>query len=178
MGTITAQIIIGDTHPNHGGIYPTHYLYLLENHRATWLLTEQSLLVEQKTSDRTISWSATLDGMLEDALLMVSLYIHKDPQMRKMINQDLLREDNHSFDYYNFYTKEERTCLYEKNRATDFSGKMIVNVFEGSTLMSHLKILEQYSMELEVAMPVYSRTFSMWSNSTIIKGSLLAEDID
>ncbi len=40
MGTHTAQILIGDSHPNHGGIIPSYALFLSENSRAVWILAE------------------------------------------------------------------------------------------------------------------------------------------
>ncbi len=38
MGTLTAQILIGSGHIYHGGIDPTHSLYLSENDKGVALL--------------------------------------------------------------------------------------------------------------------------------------------
>ena len=33
MATLTPQILVGIPHPNHGGINPSHFLFLSENNR-------------------------------------------------------------------------------------------------------------------------------------------------
>jgi hypothetical protein len=33
MATLTAQILVGGSHPNQGGINPSHYLFLSESSR-------------------------------------------------------------------------------------------------------------------------------------------------
>lgn len=38
MAAYTAQALVGQAHPNHGGITPTHRLYLSENSRPAWIL--------------------------------------------------------------------------------------------------------------------------------------------
>jgi|TARA_B100001971_G_C18207592_1_gene548595 hypothetical protein len=43
MGSFTTQILVGSGDSNHGGIYPTHFMYLSENDRPAWILMGQNV---------------------------------------------------------------------------------------------------------------------------------------
>lgn len=75
MGTITAQILIGTGHPYHGGIIPTHALWLSENSRPAWRCHpfERSLDPKEHWEERQCVWIPTYDNMLEDGLLLAAL---------------------------------------------------------------------------------------------------------
>jgi len=49
MGTLTAQFLVGKTHPNHGGINPTHYLFLSENSRPVFTLLKENIYADRRT---------------------------------------------------------------------------------------------------------------------------------
>ena len=66
MGTMTAQILVGSSHPNHDGIQPTHWLFLSENSKSAWVLTSQNIFEEDITTNQII-WIPSIDNMLEDA---------------------------------------------------------------------------------------------------------------
>jgi hypothetical protein len=172
MGTITAQLLIGEAHPNHGGIYPTHVLYLSENSRPYWILTEHNILVESSRNQKPIIWIPTVENMLEDALLMISCYVMKNPNISVTVSQNLNKRKETWVQLYEAFEKEELARLYAVNRESSARYKLVMNVFEGSTILHQLKVLEKYGMEVEVTLPVYSRSFSMWSNQMMIKGSL------
>lgn len=75
MGTISAQILIGTGHPYHGGIIPTHALWLSENSRPAWRCHpfERSLDPKEHWEERQCVWIPTCDNMLEDGLLLAAL---------------------------------------------------------------------------------------------------------
>ena len=70
MGSFTAQIIVGQAHPNHGGIIPSYYLFLSENSKPAWLLMSENIT---SNKDKQITWFPTVENMLQDALLMISV---------------------------------------------------------------------------------------------------------
>lgn len=76
MGTITAQILIGTGHPYHGGIIPTHVLWLSENSRPAWRCHpfEYHAHPEEHWEDRQCVWIPTTENMLEDGLLLATLF--------------------------------------------------------------------------------------------------------
>ncbi|WP_121661857.1 hypothetical protein [Metabacillus litoralis] len=74
MGTFTAQLLVGQAHPYEGGICGiTHTLQLSENGRPAWVLVSTN--DEKDTKITKITWIPTLEHMLEDALLMIGLYV-------------------------------------------------------------------------------------------------------
>ncbi len=76
MATFTAHILVGHSHPNHGGISPSHALFLSENSRPTWILIPLGLPgSESTTGHNSITWVPTVEHMLEDALLMIAVHV-------------------------------------------------------------------------------------------------------
>ena len=43
MATMTAQILVGNPHPYHGGINPTHKIYLSESSRPALILIREDI---------------------------------------------------------------------------------------------------------------------------------------
>jgi len=80
MSAITAQILVGQAHPNLGGINPTHYLFLSENSRPVWILVPQNLWeLESSINEKKVTWIPTVENLLEDALLMIGIHVLKNP---------------------------------------------------------------------------------------------------
>jgi hypothetical protein len=72
MSTMTAQLLIGNAHPNDGGINPEFYMYLSENGVARWTIIKENIFSESinNEDDRVAQWIPTIEHMLEDALIM------------------------------------------------------------------------------------------------------------
>ncbi len=164
MGTMTAQILVGSAHPYHDGIDPTHYLFLSENSRPSWLLTSQNLF--SNDFDRhpplrsPIVWIPTVSNMLEDALLMIAYYILRNPGVRALANSftDMKRAQRREL--YEMFTEEQREQLYQECRRIQNFPKLIVSVFHHSSIRSQVAVLEQYQMDFEVCVVCYSRMHS------------------
>ena len=78
MGTYTAQILVGHSHPYHGGIKPPHILFLSENGRSAWCL--YPILESPQESSKFFEnrvWICDPYTLLEDAMLMIGLFIRK-----------------------------------------------------------------------------------------------------
>ena len=75
MAAITATILVGTAHQNHGGIEPTHQLLLSENSRPAY-----SLFAMHSSQPQTV-WIPTVEDMLEDGLLMAGLLVVEDPEL-------------------------------------------------------------------------------------------------
>jgi hypothetical protein len=71
-------MLIGSSHPNHGGIVPTHELHLSENSRPAWLLSP----LGGHRAD-AIAWIPTVEDILEDGLLMAGLLAVGDARLRE-----------------------------------------------------------------------------------------------
>jgi len=165
MGTFTAQILVGTPHPNHGGIIPTHYLFLSENDRPAWIL-------ENKSDSQKVIWIPTVEDMLEDALLMIAIHVCKDSNIINLAKSFCKKITSERVEVYSDLKEAHRKQLYQQCRALSNFPKIIVSVFEGSTIRGQLSVLKQYQMEVEVCVPIYSRLFIPWTGKTTIKGSL------
>lgn len=173
MATFTAQILIGSAHPNHGGITPTHQLYLSENSHPAWLLVPATVAnrVPIRPSE-TVTWIPTHENMLEDALLMIALHVVRDPGVGEAAER-LLRTKTPSFaTLREDIDKQDLQHLYEKSRSADIEVKLVITVMHGSTVMGQLKALEKYRMEVEVCTPRYSRSYSRWRERIMTGGTL------
>lgn len=201
MASFTAQILIGSSHPNMGGISPTHVLYLSENGRPSWMLMpaapafvygEARGFFEAAPAGggkrgriRPPVWIPSLDHMLEDALLMVGVYVLKDGELtelireaRRQISEQMTLEhgkpvhQEEDFLELAYLSAAQRAPLYERCRALNHRYKAAVTVFGGSSLRGHVAALTNYSMDAEVCLTGFSRHYSPWSRDTIIRGSL------
>lgn len=103
MGTITTIIHVGSGHPYHGGIIPEHVLYLSENDRPVWILTEY-LPKEASQVYRMVPHSPKY--ILEDAFTFIGWvvmknplfneYFHGDPRPRSLMHFPNEQDPDHS----------------------------------------------------------------------------------
>ena len=174
MSVITAQILIGESHPNHGGIYPTHVLYLSEQGEPSWILTEHRVLVADPRKQNPIIWIPTMENMLEDALLMISHHVLKKPEIAKAFGENTCIRDKPFIRLPEEVDREQLTRLHAINQGLDMRCKLMINLFEGSSVRRHLLVLEKYGMELEVTTPIYSRAHARSRKEMVVRGSLHA----
>jgi hypothetical protein len=145
MATLTAQVLVGSAHPNHGGIEPTHYIFLSENSRPAWLLLHQNIFKEA-SDDVIATWIPTVENMLEDLLVMIAIHICQDRQVIELAKSFCTKIESDRIELYSDFEASQRQQLYQKCRnITDFP-KIIISVFSGSTIERQLPILEQYQM--------------------------------
>ena len=161
MGTMTAQILIGTPHQNHGGITPTHCLYLSENSRPAWILVPQNIFIEKEDQNYgKIVWIPTLENMLEDALLMIGLHVVQDEKIKNLAEKCFHNESPEHAALYEDIKKEDLENLYALSRQMGNRFKIIISVFRESSIMPQLKMLEKYRMDVEMCTPTYSRLYS------------------
>lgn len=172
MGTFTAQILVGGAHPNDGGmINLTHELYLSENSIPGWHLVP-SFFQNDEGRERIV-WIPTLEHMLEDALLMIGVYVLKDKELVDMANRYIKKKSNRkAIGLYDDVAKDDLLRMYERARQIESGHKIIINVFEGSSIRRQLKVLEEYEFDLEVCLSSFKREYSMWSGKKEIRGLL------
>lgn len=177
MGTLTAQILVGTSRPNHGGIAPSHYVFLYENSKPAWILTPQNVFTDlrpQKASqgDRRITWIPTVEHMLEDALLMVALYVQRDEKVRSLAAVRIRGFEEDRIELYNATEPEDRQVLYQACRSIRFEPKIVLSVFDGSTIRRQVPVLKHYDIDSEVCISSYVRAYSWWTRKVEVKGSL------
>lgn len=177
MGTLTAQILAGTSHPNHGGIVPSHYIFLYENSRPAWILTTQNVFAglryrKASQGDRRITWMPTPEHMLEDGLLMVALYVQRDEKLRSLAAVRVRGFEQDRIELYSATKPEDRQALYQACRQIRFKPKIVLSIFDGSTLRRQVSVLEHYDVDAEVCISSYVRAYSWWTHKVEVKGSL------
>ncbi len=171
MGTMTAQMLIGASHPNHDGIDLKRYLFLSENSRPAWLLVEENIF-QTTNREKRVVWVPTVESMLEDAFLMIALHVVKDQELVQLARSFSKVATSHRLELYDSFEDVQRQELYKKCRQLAMFPKIILSVFIGSSLMVQLGVIEKYDMDIEVCCPTYARLSSQWSAERLIQGSL------
>lgn len=168
--TFTAQILIGNGHPYHDGIEPSHRLYLSENSRPSWILVPEPL--GASPGGTKVTWIPTLENTLEDALLMIGIHVVKDPDLVEMASRYISSQENNWVVVNEDVEPQDMAMLYQRCRNLDNTFKLVITVFRGSSIEEQLKVLREYKMDVEVCRPYYVRLYSQWLEQTRVEGDL------
>lgn len=194
MAPVTAQLLVGHSDLYHGGIYPTHRLWLSENSRPAWVLEpdRRAARAEQAGDEDPPTWTleptvwvpSGPDFVLEDAILLIAIHVLREPSVLEIVNErfPVLTESRIPFEQKPVELEglpaDELAELRSLCRQSDLAYKLVVTVLSDSSLVAQLPVLEDYPMELEVCTVTYSRTHSAWSDRTEIRGSLSIQTED
>ena len=161
MATWTAQILVGNSHPNHGGITAGYQLFLSENDRPCWecfpVFPPRPGEV-LKNEGHTVWIPPGPGSILECGLLMVALHCF-DPMDRRPVNKELVssaksmsKKIMDKFVDMSILTDKQFKELYgmAKKIKIDDSTKLIVTVLAGSSIAGQLKELKKHKYDFEV----------------------------
>ena len=161
MATCTAQILVGHSHPNHGGITAGYQLFLSENDRPCWecfpVFPPRPGEV-LKNEGHTVWIPPGPGSILECGLLMVALHCF-DPMDRRPVNKELVssaksmsKKIMDKFVDMSILTDKQFKELYDmaKKIELDDSDKLIVTVLAGSSITERLKELKKHKYDSEV----------------------------
>ena len=161
MATWTAQILVGNSHPNHGGITAGYQLFLSENDRPCWEcfpIFPPRLGEVLKNEGHTVWIPPGPGSILECGLLMVALHCF-DPMARRPINKELVssaksmsKKIMDKFVDMSILTDKQFKELYDMARKIKIndSTKLIVTVLAGSSITGQLKELKKHKYDFEV----------------------------
>ena len=161
MGTWTAQILVGNSHPNHGGITAGYQLFLSENDRPCWEcfpIFPPRLGEVLKNEGHTVWIPPGPGSILECGLLMVALHCF-DPMARLPVNKELVssaksmsKKIMDKFVDMSILTDKQFKELYDmaKKIKINDSDKLIVTVLAGSSITGRLKELKKHKYDFEV----------------------------
>ena len=154
MSTITAQILIGTEHPYHGGINPTHYLFLLENDRPAWILVTENITGENSSVEKIV-WNPTVENMFEDALFMINLYIEKNKTLIAYLkeNHKKINFNADSISIPEILDKKDLEKIYDFNKnllKKNKSLKLVISIFADSSLKEIVKSLNGSEIKCEI----------------------------
>ena len=161
MATWTAQILVGNSHPNHGGITAGYQLFLSENDRPCWEcfpIFPPRLGEVLKNEGHTVWIPPGPGSILECGLLMVALHCF-DPMARRPVNKELVNSAKSmsknimdKFVDMSILTDKQFKELYDmaKKIKINDSDKLIVTVLAGSSITGRLKELKKHKYDFEV----------------------------
>ena len=161
MATWTAQILVGNSHPNHGGITAGYQLFLSENDRPCWecfpvFPPRRGEVL--KNEGHTVWIPPGPGSILECGLLMVALHCF-DPMARLPVNKELVssaksmsKKIMDKFVDMSILTDKQFKELYDmaKKIKINDSTKLIVTVLAGSSITGRLKELKKHKYDFEV----------------------------
>ena len=161
MGTWTAQILVGRSHPNHGGIGARYQLFLSENDRPCWecfpVFPPRPGEV-LKNEGHTVWIPPGPGSILECGLLMVALHCF-DPMARLPVNKELVssaksmsKKIMDKFVDMSILTDKQFKELYDMAKKIELndSDKLIVTVLAGSSITGRLEELKKHKYDFEV----------------------------
>ena len=161
MATWTAQILVGNSHPNHGGITAGYQLFLSENDRPCWecfpVFPPRPGEV-LKNEGHTVWIPPGPGSILECGLLMVALHCF-DPMARLPVNKELVssaksmsKKIMDKFVDMSILTDKQFKELYDMAKKIELndSDKLIVTVLAGSSITERLKELKKHKYDFEV----------------------------
>ena len=162
MATWTAQILVGHSHPNHGGIGARYQLFLSENDRPCWEcfpIFPPRLGEVLKNEGHTVWIPPGPGSILECGLLMVALHCF-DPMARRPVNKELVNSAKSmskkimdKFVDMSILTDKQFKELYDmaKKIELDDSDKLIVTVLAGSSIAGQEKEFKKHKYNVEIA---------------------------
>jgi hypothetical protein len=106
---------------------------------------------------------------------MVAVMVLKDKEIKSallnMLNCDELPA---RIDFTKSVTDKEHRCLVRLSRKNSegYFFKLIVSCFHGCSITRQVPILDHYYFDVEVLAPGFTRLYSRWLKSTVIRGSL------
>jgi hypothetical protein len=154
LATITAQILIGTEHPYHGGINPTHYLFLSENDRPAWILTSENISGENSGFEKIV-WNPTVENMFDDALFMINLYIEKNKTLIAFLKENYkkINFNLNNISLPEILEKKDLEKIYDLNMdllKKNKSLKLTISIFEDSSLKDIVKSLNGSEIRCEI----------------------------
>jgi len=170
MASFTAYMMVGGSHPNHGGITGETAVYLSENGRPALVFGQP----DEEGSYKNV-WIPTLEDPVEDALLFISACILQNEVILEELGKHLGSSGLDYVEMYELCTNEERHELYRLNRNVlkKHQGlKVVFTILEGSLFKGVIGVLKEYDIDMEVCLSVYHRFYSPWRNEIVVHGDL------
>jgi hypothetical protein len=175
MSAVTAEILIGNPHPNDGGIRAFARIHLEEGDRPAFVLS-WSRSPQNRDEDffRKFTMIPTLENMLDDSALMVAYAVCRHSAVFDKVNrltQGVLL-DSHRLSMYDDFTPEDREKLYNAVKKLKDLPKVTWCLFDGSHLKNSIAHLVEYKLPCEVTQSVFVHEYSNWTDSWDVKGVL------
>ncbi len=167
MGTMTAHVLIGDSHPNDGGIRPHWAVQLSENSRPHLVLHNNvNYLAKPVKAPLYFEWTPSIENGVEDILTMIALHAIDDyPLKEKMTSlyPEIFKQRVHVYEI----PGDIRSELYQEIRNVTNWPKLVVSLYRGCYLENKIALLEELDIDFEICLSVRAREKSNWGHLNI-----------
>jgi hypothetical protein len=171
MGTWTAQILVGSDHPYHGGIVAHHQLFLSENSKPAWICYPMELAGEGTRNK--ICWiPSSVPNILKDGLLMIALHCGSSNKIARKAREFSKKIMDEEVFLHKILTDEQVAELHQMVRDQGGGPKLVISVFEESTLAGQLEELKDHGFHLEVCRTTFIRGYSPFNQESYGGGDL------
>ena len=153
MSAVTALILIGQSHPHHGGNRHFAEILLEEGSRpALNLRWMEPISKSGPAVFRKFTMIPTLENMLDDAVLMIAYAVSRDSKIFTKVNE--ITNDaplkSHRLAMYRDFTAEQRIELYTRAKLIENFPKVTWCLFKNSEIKKSMIQLEDYNFETEI----------------------------
>lgn len=146
----TAQILIGNLVETMIDRFTPHFvIFLAENNRPSFSLNATSIHQGDAVDFNQVIWVPSLANTLEDALLMIVIYLHKGQTFIKAAEKHF--EISNKVECYDIL-EEGRKELYGLLNNYKFKDYIIFSIFDGSLLSSQVDRLTNYKVDGEICL--------------------------
>ncbi|MBI1291593.1 hypothetical protein GC173_10170 [bacterium] len=172
MNRVTAHLLIGDGKSGKG-VAPLWQLFLQEGDKTTWTLHKIG-----DPSFKPVTWAVSdQDRALEDGFILISYYVYTVGGIHQQIESNISDPKAPFVDLSTAAHKVDLEVLCDLIRKlTDH--RLLLTVYEGSAAMDQLEILDWYHFNIEVCLPVYTRTHDAATKSLSDRGELAVPDLE
>ena len=180
MSSVTAQVLVGGRGNFDDGIRPVYAVFLNENDRPALLLRSIDPYRDERQEDSDVVWVwiPTVEHTLQDAILMIAVYVLKNEEILSRLGEfgfdpeRAIRSDRQPVELYSTFTEEQRAELYGMCHDLPEEFSLLVTVLDSSAISRQLSCLADYSMEVRVCQQTFSRFNGAFSDGMKETGSL------
>jgi len=168
MSALTAQILLGQSHPNDGGITPVYALYLHEGDKCAWSIHRINL--EDSKCEKLGYWFCDSSQIMADALLLAAFYSGgKGAYSEQLLN---VFPQAKTFRVGSFeLSLLDRLELLDMVKKMPMP-KMVISIFQGSSLTSQTSLLRDFEFDCEICESKSYRVTNQWDKIPRLGGEL------
>ena len=154
MAVMMAQILIGNRHSFEIGINPEYTIYYSENDKPALILSKEDIYDRSEVIefDQKV-WIPTIENTLEDALLMIGIYLEEDQELIKLADKYFTDYEDKKIVYlYDDIEQSDLEKLYEINRNKSKEYKLVISeINPNAERFFDYSILKYFDMDITLA---------------------------
>ena len=141
---VTAFILVGShPHTTYGLPNPGYILMLYENDAPAWELVPLYPELEKNIKDGII-WIASIEHMLEDALVMIGLYIARNKELRELAYSIIGRPLEKRVEVYSLGDEMDKLREVARRVLQRHDIGLVVVPLSDSTILNQIDVLKYY----------------------------------